>query len=422
MSPTPARNVTHQGHLRFWITVIATGIFAGLIGLFCAHLLHFIEWLAWGVTSGTLLEAVTQSSALKRVATLFLGGIIAGISWTLFFHSGPGPTSVREASEGHPMPFLRTLWHAVTQIIAVGMGASIGREVAPRELSSAAGAWLSDTVGLSQNDRRIIVACAAGGGLAAVYSIPLSGAVFSLEVLLLSLRARTVGPAFAVSGIAVLVSTGPCRPAPFYQLPDISADPSLMVWALIFGPILGWFGVLFKKGVDACARSRPHSPHLLWTLPVTFGLVGLLSIWVPSVVGNGQASAQTQFNASWVAGQGLFVAVVVLLSKVCATFATIRAGAWGGTLTPGLAVGAGFGAVTGLLWSYMWPGSSITAFAFIGAAVFLGSSMRAPVTGLVLLMEFTHQGSQLLVPAVIAIGAATAVTSWVEHHDEHAGR
>ena len=60
-----------------------------------------------------------------------------------------------------------------------------------------------------------------------------------------------------------------------------------------------------------------------------------------------------------------------------------------------------------------WPGSEIAAFAFIGAAAFLGTSMKAPFTGLILVIEFTGQGATILVPAVLAVGGATAAATWL---------
>ena len=55
----------------------------------------------------------------------------------------------------------------------------------------------------------------------------------------------------------------------------------------------------------------------------------------------------------------------------------------------------------------------MAAFAFIGAAAFLGASMNAPFTGLILVIEFTAQGPTILVPAALAVGGATAATAWL---------
>lgn len=413
MNPAPLPRNAHPG-LRFSVAILMTGILAGLVGRACTLLLHGVERLAWNLHSGTLLEAVEQSSPGRRVIVLLIAGVIASASWTLMFRMKHRPVSVAAAVNGTAMPIPRTLWHAATQIIIVGLGASIGREVAPREICASLASWVGRKLGLSAVDLRILVACGAGAGLAAVYSIPLSGAVYTLEILLVSTRARMLAPACATSAIAVLIASGWQRPEAFYAVPDLHSSPALMCWAIVVGPLLGWLGLVFRRTVFSCELARPQDWRLLITLPLGFTLVGLIALAVPSVLGNGQASAQAQFDAAWLGGLGVGIAFIVLAAKTLTTLVTIRVGGWGGTLTPSLALGAGIGAVTGLAWSAMWPGSSIGAFAFIGAAVFLGASLNAPFTGLVLVAEFTHQGAQILVPTVLAIGMGVATRAIAE--------
>ena len=342
-----------------------------------------------------------------------LAGVVGALSWFLLFRRNKAVTSVAGAVSGTPMPPLRATWHALTQVLVVGLGASVGREVAPREMAAAFSAVAADRLGLTAEDRRIIVACGAGAGLAAVYSIPLSGAIYTLEILLVSLSARAVAPALITSGIAVLISTGFTRPAFFYTVPTLTPSLSLTVFGALMGPVLGAAGWAFKQAVARTGAIRPRDWRILVTLPLAFVAVGLVSTRIPSVLGNGQASAQTQFDATWAAGAGLAFALLVLLAKTATTFLTIGAGGWGGVLTPAVALGAGLGAVIGLPWATAWPGSEIAAFAFIGAAAFLGTSMKAPFTGLILVIEFTGQGATILVPAVLAVGGATAAATWL---------
>ena len=398
---------------RLAAATLATGVIAGLVGLACIHLLHWIQALAWDMHGGTLLEAASAASPTRRVLVLTLGGVIGALSWFLLFRRNKAITSVSAAVDGTPMPPLRATWHALTQVLVVGLGASVGREVAPREMAAAFSAAAADRLGLSAEDRRIIVACGAGAGLAAVYSIPLSGAVYTLEILLVSRSGRAVAPAFLTSGIAVLISTGFTRPAPFYTVPTLTPSLSLTVFGALVGPLLGAAGWAFKQAVARVGAARPRDWRLLLTLPAAFLVVGLIASRLPSVLGNGQASAQTQFDAQWAAGAGLAFAALVLAAKTVTTFLTIRAGGWGGVLTPAVALGAGLGAVIGLPWAGAWPGSEVAAFAFIGAAAFLGASMNAPFTGLILVIEFTAQGPTILVPAVLAVGGATAATTWL---------
>ena len=398
---------------RLAAATLATGVIAGLVGLACIHLLHWIQALAWDMHGGTLLEAASAVSPTRRVLVLTLGGVIGALSWFLLFRRNKAITSVSAAVDGTPMPPLRATWHALTQVLVVGLGASVGREVAPREMAAAFSAAAADRLGLSAEDRRIIVACGAGAGLAAVYSIPLSGAIYTLEILLVSRSGRAVAPAFLTSGIAVLISTGFTRPAPFYTVPTLTPSLSLTVFGALVGPLLGAAGWAFKQAVARVGAARPRDWRLLLTLPAAFLMVGLIASRLPSVLGNGQASAQTQFDAQWAAGAGLAFALLVLAAKTVTTFLTIRAGGWGGVLTPAVALGAGLGAVIGLPWASAWPGSEVAAFAFIGAAAFLGASMNAPFTGLILVIEFTGQGPTILVPAVLAVGGATAATTWL---------
>lgn len=401
------------------LAVLITAITAGLVGAGCSHLLHIIEGLVFGDASGTLLHAISSVPWWHRIFALGGAGLVGGISWYLYARAGGKPVSLPKAVSGQKMPILLTFWHSINQIVIVGMGASIGREVAPREISASLGGKIADFLYLPPEQRRIIVGCAAGAGLAAVYSLPLSGAVFALEILLIEVTASAVWPALIISGGAVLVAHGWVRSDPFYTLPEagqLLPTASLTLWAVIIGPVLGIIGVLFKSAVAECSAARPTGWRLLaWMIP-TFTLIGVITVWVPSIAGNGQSTAQLAFDGA-VLGQGeraaagIGVALLASLAidgftKLVGTLATIRSGAWGGTLTPGLALGASSGAILGILWSYIYPGdtTAIVCFAFIGAVVVLGTSMSAPLTALCLVIEFTHRGATLLVPTVIALG------------------
>ena len=403
---------------RFAVATLFTGVIAGLVGLACIHLLHWIQALAWDMHSGTLLEAVSAVSPARRVLNLVLGGIFGAASWFFLFRRSRAITSVSAAVGGTPMPPLRATWHALTQVLIVGLGASVGREVAPREMAAAFSVAAADRLKLTPGDRRIIVACGAGAGLAAVYSIPISGAIYTLEILLVSRSRRAVAAAFCTSAIAVLISTGFTRPTPFYSVPTLTPSLSLTVFAALVGPLLGAAGWAFKQAVARVGAARPRDWRLLASLPTASFVVGVIAVWVPSVLGNGQASAQTQFDAVWATGAGLGIAALVLAAKTVTTFLTIRAGGWGGVLTPAVALGAGIGAVIGLPWAAAWPGSQVAAFAFIGAAAFLGASMNAPFTGLILVIEFTAQGPTILVPATLAVGGATAAPAWLSRRSK----
>ena len=87
-----------------------------------------------------------------------------------------------------------------------GMGASPGREAARKQAGAAFASLLARWFGISPSQRRLLVACGTGAGIAAVYNVPFGGALFALEVLLGTLALPLVAPALAVSLIAGAVA------------------------------------------------------------------------------------------------------------------------------------------------------------------------------------------------------------------------
>jgi CIC family chloride channel protein len=144
---------------------------------------------------------------------------------------------------------------------------------------------------------------------------------------------------------------------------------------------------------------------MLVTMPVAFAALGAVSLVFPEVLGNGQSLAGPAFAAQLTLG----AAAALFFVKGIATVTMIGAGAYGGTLTPSLSLGALFGLVTGGLWTSFWPGSSLPAFAVCGAAAFLAGSMAAPLTALALTIEFTGGSLPVLLPMVVAVSLSTLV-------------
>jgi H+/Cl- antiporter ClcA len=86
------------------------------------------------------------------------------------------------------------------------MGAALGREAAPKQAGGLIADMLADWTALPDGQRRLLVACGAGAGIAAVYNVPFGGALFALEVLLGTLSLPLVAPALATALVATVVS------------------------------------------------------------------------------------------------------------------------------------------------------------------------------------------------------------------------
>lgn len=387
------------------LVTVLVGVGGGIGGLAVSVLLHVIQHTVYGYTEGTFLHGLETSPPWVRVAALSAAGVIGAVGWWALRKWGAPVVSIEKSVKGQRMPVASTLLNVGLQIVIVGLGASIGREVAPRELGAMFAGKVAEWTGLTSRERRILVACGAGAGLAAVYNVPLGGAIFAIEILLGELSFATALPAFASSAIATIVARIFVPTTPLYHLPQFALTPSLFVWSTVVGPVLGLAAVGFVWLVRKAGKNRPKDWWILIVMPVVFTLVGVLGAFFPALLGNGRSLGQIAFDAAL----PLTLISALLVLKVVATVSTIGAGAAGGTLTPSVAIGASLGAVTGGLWALLWPGAPVAAFAFIGAAGFLASSMRAPLTALVLIVEFTGQGPALLVPAMLAIAGSVAV-------------
>jgi H+/Cl- antiporter ClcA len=399
------------------VTVL-TGIGAGLGGMSLALLLHAIQHVAYGysldeiIGPESFLQGVSAAPPQRRVLVLAICGFIAAGGWWLVYRFGRPLVSIGKAikAEDPRMPILPTTAHALLQIITVALGSPLGREVAPREIGAMFAGWLSHYAGLTPAESRLMVACGAGAGLAAVYNVPLGGALFVLEVLIGSFSLPVVIPALATSVIAALVAWIGLGDETQYNVLHFKISPSLVVWSIVTGPIFGFAAYWFAR---LAVSARAHAPRdwrlLPWCLGV-FLLIGLCAIPFPQLLGNGKGPIQLGFDNDL----SLRLAASLLLLKVLATIGSLRAGAEGGLLTPSMAIGALLAILVGGLWNLgwlnVWPNVPSGAFAIIGAAAFLASSLKMPVTAIALIMEFTHVNHDFLVPILFAVAGSIAVS------------
>jgi H+/Cl- antiporter ClcA len=400
---------------RFALAVVLTGLAAGLGAVALTLLLHAVQHLAFGYTEDTFLTGVHRASALRRVGAVTLGGVVVGTGWWLHRRLVPDGVSVTHAlsTRAVRLPVLATATDSALQILAVGAGASLGREGAPRQLGAALGSAVAARLGLSLEQRRVLLAAGAGAGLAAVYNVPLGGAAFTLEVLLASMRLRAVVPAVVTAGLATAAAWPVLGTRATYQTPTVPTTVPVLVAALVLGPLLGLVGLLFRTVMTAARTHAPSGWRAAAAVPVVFAAVGATAIAYPQLLGNGKGLAQLALTGSL----SIPLAVALAIAKPAVTAACLRDGAIGGLLTPSFATGAVLGLIGGVAWSQLWTGGSPTAYALLGAAAMLAVTQRAAATAVILALEFTHAGLGILPGLVIAVSAAratehTAVLVW----------
>ena len=393
---------------------VLTGLLAGAGGIALTLLLHGIQHLAFGYTEATFLTGVQRASATRRVLAMALGGLIVGLGWWWLRARAPMTNGVADALEDptRSLPVPRTTADAALQVVAVGFGASLGREGAPRQVGAALAGRIGRRLTLTVPQQRTILACGAGAGLAAVYNVPLGGALFTLEILLVSVAVKDIVPALLSATIAAAVAWPVLADPVTYLVPPQQVHAPVIVWSLLIGPVAAVVGLGFHRLMAAARPLAPRGWKLPATTTVVFAAVGALAIPFPALLGNGKGPAQLALDGTL--GVGSLVALTLL--KPLVTAGCLASGAKGGLLTPAVATGALLGALTGTGWSALWPGAPLASYAMIGAAAVLATTQRAPLCSVVLVLEFTRTGLDLLIPMLLAVGGAAATSSLLARH------
>ena len=404
-------------NLEFGCAVIVIGLLAGVAGACTTVLLHWIEHLTYHYSFGSLLSGVTGSSPVRRTLGPMVGGALAGCGWWMLRRRAVVPPLAETIARHEKIPRLPMTIDAALQVLVVGSGASLGREGAPRQFAAVLGDWGTSRWSLTPRDHEILLACAAGAGLGAVYSVPVGGALFSARILLGSWHPRVVGTALITSSLAVAVASPVTHEAPPLDWPSPQLSYLLTAGALVLAPLALGAGLAFNR---IMAFARPATAMTSWLLIPAIAaaglLIGICSHWWPELPGNGKSILTVSLNS----GLTLGAAAVILFLKPLLTAVYLRAGAVGGMLTPALATGAAMGSVIALsINAWTDVPISVPAVSLTCAAGVLAITQRAPVWAAIFVWELAHPPWWILAPFLTAALAAHGLRVLVERHQRH---
>jgi CIC family chloride channel protein len=290
----------------------------------------------------------------------------------------------------------------------VGVGLSLGREGPTVQMGAGVGKMVADAVRLPARLTPQLVSCGAGAGVAAAFNAPLAGFLFVLEELHREMSAMTFGGALVAALVADIVARSLNGPLPSFSVHVTEALPlSALPLVGLLGIIGGLVGVAFNRGLLATqewARKQRMLPR--WSLPGAAAVVcGLVAWWMPDAVGGGHSTADRMLDGKLMMGVSAMLALLAV--KFLLTMISYGSGAPGGIFAPMLVLGVIMGEVVGKVMASVWIGWKPyePAFAVIGMAAVFTGSVRAPLTGMVLILEMTANYDQLLALGVACFAA-----------------
>ena len=302
-------------------------------------------------------------------------------------------------------------------IITAGFGGSIGLESPIISSGSAFGSNLGKVLNLDYKRITLLLACGAAGGISAIFSTPIAGIVFAIEVLMLDLTRFSLIPLLAASVSGTIITSIFDKAVLFeFTLVEKFATQDLIFYILL-GLITGLISVYFTKVYlsieERLDNVKSHTKKILIG-GVSLGLIILL---FPPLYGEGydtikyvlsgntEALSNRSYILSFFPTDLSFILFLVMLVffKVIATAITVGSGGVGGIFAPSLYTGA----ISGFIFAKLTNMSGIahvlseSNFALVGMAGVLSGVLTAPLTAMFLIAEITS-GYGLIVPLMIA--------------------
>lgn len=317
----------------------------------------------------------------------------------------------------------RVVWvKSIAGVLSIGGGCSLGREGPSVQLAGGLASNLAGLLGEAKQKRRMAAAAGAAAGLAAAFNTPLAAVTFVLEEIIADLNSNLLGGVLLASVIGAIVVHALIGKQPAFALSGVDS-PGLFAFVLtpVVAAVAALIGVLFQKWTMALrSRRKQFSGFPGWARP-SLGAVATWILGCTIYLGTGHLGVfglgYDDLSAGLSLQLGWKLAAALLGAKLLATVLCYGFGGCGGIFSPTLFLGGMCGICLAGLWTLAVPltGPDQLTLAVVGMSACLGAVVRAPVTGILIVFEMTHQFS--LVPALM-LGAlvSQAISRKLNHH------
>ena len=292
----------------------------------------------------------------------------------------------------------------ISAAISIGSGGPFGAEGPIIMTGGACGSLVAQLFALTSAERKTLLVAGAAAGMSATFASPLAAALLGVELLLFEWKPRSFVPVALASSTAAIARHFVIGPGPLFPTPPTLefAGVSALLCCVLAGLFAGLLSTALTAAVYAAEDLFERVPvHWMWW-PAFGGLaIGLGGLVEPRALGIGFETIADLLR------QGLVPRAILLLVLVKASIWAISLGSGtsGGVLAPLLMMGAALGALE----ARIFPDPSVGFWPLVGMGAILGGTMRSPFTGIVFVIELTHD-LNLVLPLAVAVTVAHAFT------------
>lgn len=406
------------------VILIMAAVVGAVTGLLGVAFDRGVDWIQQERLA--TLAKVADSAILVWPLAFIMSAVLAMVGYFLVRRFAPeaGGSGIPEI-EGAMEEMRPVRWWRVIPVKFIGglgtlgAGMVLGREGPMVQMGGNSGRMVVDIFRLrSAEARHSLLATGAAAGLSAAFNAPLAGILFVIEEMrsqfrysLVSIKAVFVG--VITSTIVYRYFNGERAIIDVGKLSDV---PLNTLWLyLLLGIIFGAVGVMFNALIfrtqDLFMRFHGGDWRKLVLIGgLLGGMCGLLALIHDEAVGGGFALIPIAVAGNFSIGMLLFIFV----ARVITTLLCFGSGAPGGIFAPMLALGTILGTAFGLSCAHFFPQYSIDAgtFAIAGMGALFAASVRAPLTGIVLVLEMTDN-YQLILPMIVTCLGATLIAQFM---------
>jgi chloride channel protein, CIC family len=285
--------------------------------------------------------------------------------------------------------------------IAIGTGGPFGAEGPIIQTGGAVGSLVGQMISTTAAERKVLLACGAGAGMAATFNTPIAGVILAIELLLFEFRARSFIPLVIACTLATSVRAILLGSHSMFTMGNVNFDVLHgLPFYLLLGVISGIAAIAFTKLLywveDQFARLPIDD---LWHPAIGALGLGIIGFFVPRVLGVGYDTISDILNSNL----ALKLLIVVAVFKALALVLSLGSGTSGGLLAPLFMSSAALGGIFAMVVNMIFPSAHLSpgAFALVAMAAVFASASRATFAFIVFAFEITRDYNAIL-PLMLA--------------------
>jgi CIC family chloride channel protein len=280
--------------------------------------------------------------------------------------------------------------------IAIGTGGPFGAEGPIIQTGGAFGSLVGQLISTTAAERKVLLACGAGAGMAATFNTPIAGVILAIELLLFEFRSRSFIPLVIASTLATSVRAVLLGQKSMFSMGNVNFDVLHgLPFYLVLGVISGITAIGFTKALYWVEDQFDRLPiDDLWHPAIGALGLGIIGFFIPRVLGVGYDTISDILNNNL----ALKLLILIAVFKALALMISLGSGTSGGLLAPMFMSSAALGGAFAMVMNWILPSAHLSpgAYALVAMAAVFGAASRATFAFIVFAFEITHDYNAIL--------------------------